>query len=152
MRRWGVRHLFVWTETTRAYLARSGHFVERWRGGRWSHFELADADLRSVVTTSGSGARRNLDFLGGEVALVDASAGEPIVVRANYYPAWRAFLEGQAVPLYSANGQLAFRAPRAGTYVVQLKYPRYGWLTLIAITSITIGTICLPGWPDSRPS
>ena len=62
--------------TTRDYLARSGHFVERWRGGRWSHFELADADLRSVVTTSGSGALRNLDFLGGEVALVDASAGE----------------------------------------------------------------------------
>jgi hypothetical protein len=152
MRRWGVRHLFVWTETTRAYLARSGHFVERWRGGRWSHFELADADGRSVVTTSGSGALRNLDFLGGEVALVDASAGEPIVVRANYYPAWRAFLEGQAVPLYSANGQLAFRAPRAGTYVVQLKYPRYGWLTLIAITSITIGTICLRRWPGSRPS
>ena len=31
MRRWGVRHLFVWTDASREYLARSGFFAERWR-------------------------------------------------------------------------------------------------------------------------
>ena len=152
MERWGVRHLFVWTDTSRGYLAHSQRFVERWRGGRWSHFELADADVRSVVTIGGSGVLQNIDFLGGEVALAHARAGEPVIVRANYYPAWRAFVEEQAVPLYSANGQLAFRAPRAGTYVVRLEYPRYGWLSLIAITSMAIGTIGLRRWPGSRPS
>ena len=44
MRRWGVRHLFVWTDASRDYLARSGRFVERWRGAPWSQFELVDAD------------------------------------------------------------------------------------------------------------
>jgi hypothetical protein len=29
----GVRHLFVWTDITRDYLAASPPFVERWRGG-----------------------------------------------------------------------------------------------------------------------
>jgi len=84
MRRWGVRHLFVWTDTSRNYLARSGHFVERWRGGRWSHFELIDPDVRSVVMSSGSGELQHLDFLGAEVALTRAHAGEPVVVRANH--------------------------------------------------------------------
>ena len=33
MRRWGVRHLFVWTDASREYLAGSGFFAERWRSG-----------------------------------------------------------------------------------------------------------------------
>ena len=91
MRRWGVRHLLVWTDASRDYLARSSDFSERWRGGLWSHFEVADADVRSVVTTGGSGRLRNLDFLGGEVEVLGATAGEPVIIRANYYPAWRAY-------------------------------------------------------------
>ena len=62
--------------------------------------------------TSGQGELRNLDFLGGEVALTDAVAGEPVIVRANYYPAWRATVNGHDVPLYDSGGQLAFS--RAG--------------------------------------
>jgi hypothetical protein len=152
IRRWGVRHLFVWTDTSRAYLARSGRFVERWRGGRWSHFELLGADGRSVVTTNGSGALQHLDFLGADVALVNAKAGDPVVVRANYYPAWQALVNDRDVPLYSSEGQLAFRAPRDGSYVVRLEYPRYRWLSLLAILSMVAGTICLMRWPGGRPS
>jgi hypothetical protein len=152
MRRWGVRHLFVWTDTSRTYLARSGRFLERWRGGRWSHFELLDPDVRSVVTTSGSGELQHLDFLGAEVTLTSAKAGDSVVVRGNYYPAWRAFVDETEVPLYSANGQLAFRAPREGNYVVRLEYPRYRWLSLMAIASLAIGTVILRRRPGSRPS
>jgi hypothetical protein len=147
MRRWGVRHLFVWTDRSRAYLARSGRFVERWRGGRWSHFELAEADIRSVATTSGNGALQRLDFLGADVTLTNAKANDPVVVRANYYPAWRAFDSETEVPLYAANGQLAFRAPRDGSYVVRLEYPRYRWLSLMALASMMAGTIVLRRWP-----
>ena len=139
MRRWGVRHLFVWTDTTRDYLRASGRFTEAWRGGLWSQFELADADERSVATTAGSGRLRNLDFLGGEVELVDAAAGEPVVLRANYYPAWRAFVDGRDVPLFDSGGQMAFRAPAAGSYVVRLEYPRYRWLSFLALTSFALG-------------
>ena len=55
MERWGVKHLFVWTDESRNYLAKDRRFVERWRGGRWSHFERPDADARLVVTGTGSG-------------------------------------------------------------------------------------------------
>jgi hypothetical protein len=139
MRRWGVRHLFVWTDVTRDYLRASGRFTETWRGGLWSQFELADPDERSVVTSAGSGRLRNLDFLGGEVELSGVPAGEPVVLRANYYPAWRAVVADRDVPLFDSGGQMAFRAPAAGSYVVRLEYPRYRWLSFLALIAFAAG-------------
>ena len=147
MRRWGVRHLFVWTDTSRNYLVRGGHFVERWRGGLWSDFEMTDPDVRSVVTVRGTAELRSLDLLGADVALADVKAGDPIVVRANYYPAWRAFVDRQEVPLGNSSGQLAFTAPRDGSYVVRLEYPRYRWLSALALLSVLAGFVCLSRWP-----
>jgi hypothetical protein len=139
MRKWGVRHLFVWTDASREYLAGSGLFDERWRGGLWSHFELRDADVRQVVTTAGSGQLGALDFLGGSVELTDVVAGAPVVVRANSYPAWRAYADGRDVPLYAREGQLAFDAPRSGSYVVRLEYPRYYGISLLAVAAALAG-------------
>ena len=143
MHRWGVRHLFVWTDASRDYLAKSGRFVERWRAGTWAHFEIADPDVRSVVTARGSGRLRNLDFLGAEVDLMDAAAGEEVVVRTNYYPAWHALAGGHDVPLYSSGGQLAFRAPRSGSYIVRLEYPRYTGLSVVALIVFLGGAMAL---------
>lgn len=147
MRRWGVRHLLVWTDQSRDYLAGSGRFVERWRGGRWSHFELPGADVRSVVTPSGSARLQNLDFLGGEVQLENVGQGEPVIVRANYYPAWRAHVDGRSVDLYSSDGQLAFRAPESGSYLVRFEYPRYRLLSVAALTALAFGCWLLWRWP-----
>jgi hypothetical protein len=150
MQRWGVRHLLVWTDASRDYLAGSGRFVERWRGGLWSHFELTGADLRSVVTTSGGGRLSHLDFLGGDVELFDARAGEPVVIRTNYYPAWRAYEGDREVPLYSSDRQLAFRAPKSGSSVVRLEYPRYRWLSLLALSAFALGVTALSRWPREK--
>lgn len=150
MQRWGVKHLFVWTDASREYLARTGRFVERWRGDPWSHFELPDADVRSVVTNHGSARLRNLDFLGADVDLVNATAGEPTIVRMNYYPAWRAHLGDREVALYPSGGQLAFRAPENGSYVIRLDYPRYRWLSLIAVVAVVSGLWGLARWPRQR--
>jgi hypothetical protein len=151
MHRWGVRHLLVWTDASRVYLAGSGRFVERWRGGLWSHFELTGADVRSVATASGRGQLSNLDFLGGDVGLVDVAAGDPVVIRTNYYPAWRAYAGDGEVPLYSSGSQLAFRAPKSGSYVVRLAYPRYRWLSFGALTAFLLGVAALSRWPGGQP-
>ena len=134
MRKWGVKHLFVWTDASREYLARSGSFTELWRGGLWSHFELNDADTRQVVTPSGGGRLSGLYFLGGNVELIDVAAGTPVIVRTNYYPAWRANKDGREVPLYALHGQMAFNAPENGSYIVRLEYPRYHWLSALAVS------------------
>ena len=108
---------------------------------------MTDPDVRSVVTVRGSGELRSLDLLGADVALADVKAGDPVVVRANYYPAWRAFEDQQEVTLGNSNGQLAFTAPRDGSYVVRLEYPRYRWLSALALLSVLAGVVCLSRWP-----
>ena len=147
MRRWGVKHLFVWTDASRTYLARTGSFAELWRGGLWSHFELKDVDTRAVITTTGAGQLRDLSFLGGTVDLAGVASGSPVIVRANYYPAWRAYAGGREVPLYSSSGQMAFDAPDSGSYVVRLEYPRYRWLSILALLAAIAGTWVLTRWP-----
>ena len=149
MARWGVKHLFVWTDASRDYLAR-GPFVERWRTGRWSQFERPHADVRAVVTASGSARLRNLDFFGADVELADVRTGEPVVVRTNYYPAWRAHAGGVDVPLYADAGQLAFIVPGDGSYTVRLEYPRYRLLTCVALAALAAGLIGLTRWPKRR--
>jgi hypothetical protein len=150
MRHWGVKHLFVWTDQTRDYLARNRSFAERWRGGLWSHFELTDVDTRAVVPASGAGELVDLTFLGGRVALANVTAGSRVVVRAHYYPAWRAHAKGREVPLYAAGGQLAFDAPDTGTYDVHLEYPRYRGLSWLAIAVAVAGVLVLARWPTVR--
>lgn len=149
MHHWGVGHLFVWTDASREYLGRSGRFVEEWREGLWSHFVLpsADADLRSVVTSAGTGSLRNLDFLGADVELSEVKAGDEVVVRANYYPAWRAFHGEREIELHATDGQLAFRAPAAGSYVVRLEYPKYRVLSMVAMAVLIVGVATLSRWP-----
>ena len=141
MRRWGVKHLLVWTDATRAYLAASPSYVERWRDGLWADFELVAADVRSATTASGLGSARlaNLDFLGADVELQGVSTGDVVVLRGNYYPAWRARVGARAVALFAHGGQLAFRVPESGTYTVRLDYPTYRGLSLLALVSFLAG-------------
>jgi hypothetical protein len=152
MERWGVRHLFVWTQASREYLAASDRFVERWNGGRWTHVEMRDADVRTVVTMSGSGTLHDLDLLGASVQLVDVVAGDAVIVRANYYPAWRAYLKDTEVTLFDSDGQLAFRAPESGSYVLRLEYPRYRTLSAIAVVAFAGGIWGLMRWPRASRS
>ena len=149
MRRWGVAHLFVWTDASRSYLAESGLFSEAWRSGLWSEFDLREPDLRAVVTPNGTATLENLNFLGGDVALTNVRAGDDVIVRANYYPAWRAHAETTDVPLYAADGQLAFHAPRDGTYTVRLDYPQYRWLSFVAIAAFLGGVVILRRYSSS---
>ncbi len=146
MRRWGVKHLFVWTDESRKYLAGSGLFSEKWRNGLWSDFELEGVDTRAVITTTGTGRLRALDFLGADVELADVTARSPVIVRANYYPAWHAHAGEREVPLYSINGQLAFNAPDNGSYVVRFEYPRYRWLSILALSVAVTGFWVLTRW------
>jgi hypothetical protein len=146
MRRWGVKHLFVWTDESRKYLAGSGPFSEKWRNGLWSDFELEGVDTRAVITTTGTGRLRALDFLGADVELADVTAKSPVIVRANYYPAWHAYVGEREVPLYSINGQLAFNAPDNGSYIVRFEYPRYRWLSILALSVAVTGFWILTRW------
>jgi hypothetical protein len=136
MRRWGVGHLLVWSDAAIAYLRDDPDVSLRWSEAGWKDFVLVDADLRAVVTASGAGQLLDLTPLGATVRLEQVNRGDPVVVRTNYFPAWTAFAGDAAVPLVAADGQLAFSAPRAGSYDVRLEYPRRHWLTALAFAAL----------------
>ena len=146
MTKWGVKHLFVWTAAAKSYLSGAG-YVERWRGGTWSQFERPGADVRHIATVTGAGELRNADWLGADVVLRDVRAGDPVVVRTRFYPAWRAFVDGREVPLQDRGGQLSFDAPASGSYTVRLDYPRYRGLSLLALLALIGGGLALANWP-----
>jgi hypothetical protein len=142
MRKWGVVHLLVWSNATTRYLdAAPRHFTRRWSHGRWVEYELGDADPRAVVAPSGAGTLENFDLLGGEVHLQGVRAGDEVVVRMNYFPAWGARADGRDVEIHSVDGQLAFRAPADGAYVVSLAYPRRRPLVALALAALAAGAI-----------
>jgi hypothetical protein len=118
-------------------------FDRRWSAGLWVDYELRDADMRDVVVGTGNGRLRDLNALAGTVALNAVGAGEAVVVRMNYFPAWTARAGSQAVPLRSVDGQLAFEAPADGSYDVVLEYPRRRGLILVSLMGLIAGCVVL---------
>src|SRR4029453_6472353 len=132
LRKWGVRHLIVWSHASLEYvMAHPELFAPRWTSDPWHHFEYLDADPRAVAVESGRGRLASFDLLGGHVELDGVRAGTQVVVRTNFHPSWSARVAGSeaAVALFDAGGQLGLRAPRDGSYAVELVYLRRIWLS-----------------------
>lgn len=147
MRRWGVSRLFVWSNPSIRALDSSPLFRLNWRADPWREYAVADSDTRDVTTESGRGTLASYDALGGVVALDGVRAGDTVVVRTNFFPAWDAYANDVPVTLVNKEGQLAFQAPFDGTYRVELRYPRRtGWL-LLAWCAVAAGCILLARWP-----
>ena len=150
LRRWGIRHLFVWSEVAKRYLAAAPGFTARWHTARWQQFELLDVDARAIVTTHGSGVLEDTGPFGATVRVSGAHRGDRVIVRANYHPAWRAHLDGTSLDTADADGQLAFAAPRDGDLVVRLEYPRRRWLLLVALAAVVGGAWLAGRFPATR--
>jgi len=154
MRAWGVARLFVWSDTARRYFDSSQQFALQWQSDPWREYAVVDADVRDVVTARGSGRIIRRDGLGATIDLSGVTAGDLVIVRTNFFPAWRATAEGQDVRLFSSDGQLAFMAPASGAYRVHLTYPRRQWLSVLAGLMVCAGCVALsiawrgPGVPE----
>lgn len=138
LRRWGVAHLFVWSEPSARYLDASPLFSLRWRADPWREYEMTNPDPRQVTVTPGTGAVAHSDGLSAVVKLDGMRMGSLVTVRTNYFPAWQASADGNPIALFNNDGQLAFVAPADGSYDVLLEYPRrspwilLGWFQLLA--------------------
>ena len=143
LRRWGVRDVLVWSPAAQQFFARSQSFDKLWEAAPWMHFAMKDPDTRSAVTSAGDARLRDLDPLGGLVELRGVHAGANVVVRTNYYPVWRAYDGSAEIALFSHEGQLAFSAPRGGSYDVRLEYPRRRLLTSVSLFALTLGVAAM---------
>lgn len=151
LHRWGVRHLLVWSEASRRFFRADSRFADRGSFDRWTHFELVDADPRSVTTATGEGRLEIYDSHIAVVVLNDVGPAETVVVRTNFHPSWTAIDADRVVPVFAKNGQLAFQTPRGGTYNVTLIYPKRTWLLWVALASVIAGigaTLLLDRFPQ----
>src|SRR4030095_8648401 len=151
----GVRHLIVWSHASLHYvMAYPELFAPRWTSDPWHHFEYLDADPRAVAVESGRGRLAKCDLLGGQVELDSVKAGSSVIVRTNFHPSWSARIGGSdaGVALVDAGGQLGLRAPRDGSYAVELVSPRRIWLSALALVAILAGGSVLAIWPKPAVS
>jgi hypothetical protein len=139
LHRWGVRQLLVWSEASKRFFRAEGRFADRGGFDRWTHFELLDADPRSVTTATGEGSLSVYDGHFATVVLTGVGPAETVVVRTNYHPSWTANDGDRDVALFEKDGQLAFETPRGGSYDVTLIYPKRTWLLWIAALSVIAG-------------
>ncbi|HTL45136.1 MAG TPA: hypothetical protein VL262_12420 [Vicinamibacterales bacterium] len=147
LHRWGVVSLFVWSVPALRFLDSNSGFHRVGVADRWTEFRVDRPDGRSAVADTGTAALFDQSPHGGRVRLQGVRAGSRVILRANYHPAWTASVGQAPIPISDAGGQLAFLAPRDGTYEVQLTYPQHPWLIGIAIAAITIG-----GWGSAAVS
>jgi hypothetical protein len=141
MTKWGVRNLFVWTDTAKGLISSWPEFEPVWSDGPWRQFVLRDApaDPSSVVTSTGRGELIDRDALGGIVRLTSARKAERVVVRTHFHPSWRVFGPRGEISAAAVDGQLAFETPADGDYDVRLVYPaRRG---LLAMSGIVLGLV-----------
>jgi hypothetical protein len=141
--RWGIQDVFVWSPVAQNFFAGVPDFEKRWEAPGWQHFVRRSADTRQVLTPSGSGTLAAIDPLGARIELRDVDAGAEVIVRTNYYPVWLAYAGSEAIPLFSADGLLAFRAPRSGSYDVHLVYPRRLVLITLSLAGFALGLAAL---------
>lgn len=142
LRRWGVRHVVVWSAPARAAFDAAPGFARRWHDREWVAYELLDADARAVVTPNGAGTLDSLTPLSARVVLdARARTGDEAIVRARFHPSWRAEDEGGAgVGLRERDGQIAFTVPRDGAQVVHLRYRTLPWLWAVAAVAVGMGS------------
>jgi hypothetical protein len=138
LKRWGARHVLVWSATSRGTFSGWPRFASRWRNGAWEQFTLVDTepDVRSVVTEHGTGEIVSTTPLGGVVHLSGVRRGDPVTVRTRFHPAWTVVWADGESPAVDAGGQLGFLAPADGSYDVTLVYPARRWLLLVGASTL----------------
>jgi hypothetical protein len=141
--RWGVRHLFVWSRAARQFFDGDPRFIRRWSSDPWIHYEFTDADPRDVVVTNGRGRITTRTPHGARIELESMRAGDRVVLRTHYYPAWDAFVDGQSIALAELDGRMTLNAPRDGDMTIELRYPKRRWLLILALATIVIGSVVM---------
>lgn len=161
LRKWGVRYLAVWSQRSGRFFVRAKEDYE-WvtQDGPWTIFRFLHADLRSVALPRGEGRYEDRGRFAKRVHLSDAVRGDTAVIRENYFPSWRAFFGDMEIPVLDHEGQMAFTVPEDGTLEIEMRFPKYRVLAVLALVSLLLSFVffVFPGFsrkiipPDPEPA
>jgi hypothetical protein len=79
-----------------------------------------------------------------------------LVVLDNYFPAWKAFVDGREVPVHRANYTFRAIAVPAGEHTVTFRYVptelRTGAMISLVLLGLLLAVVLIGAWRDRRPS
>lgn len=139
LKKWGVLYVIVWSQTAKRFLSSYPDFYEKvWEESPWAIFRFKEADSRSVDLSTGKGEMIEEKYTRVTVRLTGVRRGEEAVLRMNAHPRFHAVFDGKPLPLYSREGQIAFKIPKEGDLTVTLFYPRYLLFSLVGLGALSI--------------
>lgn len=150
LKRWGVGYLVMWSRQAKEFFGERPDLYEKtWNYGDWSLYKVRDPDLRSATVEDGGEATvSDMDYFEKRIGLAGVTKGSMVTVRSNYFPAWKAYYGGIAVPIRDMSGQIGFTAPASGNMTIIMKYPRYVLLSVVAFLGLAASWILSFGrWP-----
>jgi hypothetical protein len=139
-RKWGIEYLVLWSRAAKRYFGEDDAYEKVLDGEWYSIYRLKDADARSVATEGGSGEVEYPGNFSAIVALKDVPAGSRVVLRATYFPEWRAECDGKPVRIENADGQMAFAAPSPDC-TVRLTWPKCRRYFIIPLAALAAGIL-----------
>jgi hypothetical protein len=140
--KWGVVYLVVWSDCSKKYFSSFNELFDvYWQDNAWSIFRYTRADGRSVTMNTGEGWIAEESYFSKKIELRNVVKGETIVVRSNYFPTWKAFVDGVVIPTSNIGGQLGLTAPRDGSYSITLQFPKYRLFSILAVIILLMAGI-----------
>jgi hypothetical protein len=137
-KKWGIRHLLLWTPSSKEYFMGEVGYRLLWNDSRWAILEYEGGDLGDVLIESGSGEVVERSFFHKKIRLENVQEGETVTLRTNYFQAWKGYHGDEQVELNECRRLQCFTAPASGSYDVVLKYPRHAWTMVLAVLALVI--------------
>ncbi len=86
---------------------------------------------------------------------ITLSADALVVASEAYYPGWRAFVDGEEVPIYRASYYLRAVPARAGTHIIEMRFDSVSlkvgaWISLLAL-AVCVAVLALGRLVRARP-
>jgi len=139
LQKWGIVYLVVWHKYSKRYFSSfifEDKFELYWDDNQWSIFKYRNADGRSVQMATGQGWITRETYFSKKIRIHNASQGDIVVVRSNYFPTWKAFYNGIHIPTLDIDGQLGFIAPANGSYTITLRFPKYLAFNILSVLTL----------------
>jgi hypothetical protein len=104
---------------------------------------LEDAPPKMYRPDDASADRASVTEYGADQIRLTTSTGAPglLVLSEVYYPAWKAYVDGQPVPVHVADQLLRSVPVPAGEHTVELRYESWTLQTGMAISLVTAATL-----------
>lgn len=99
---------------------------------------LEEGDGRAISGAGGVATLQSPRAPGRMRFTTDAAADAMLVVSENWYPGWRATVDGQAVPVHRGDFTLLAVPVPAGRHTVELWYMPSGFMAAVAISSLAL--------------